>query len=184
MNADINLELEHIIQKIDIMVGTHRVWRLMIFDGEEKLEISQGVVRKINDKLHCLIKYYAQSVTQEHTLVCRCYPDEIWYIGWMEKRDIIGLNGLVTNRLGDPSVVNFRVFSMIAEVGSQMGRRFSEFMACYDLLTLAINQFPAGFLSSCYLYFIESEIGNFLGNMSICNMKTYCRLRGCWKRKL
>ena len=31
-------------------------------------------------------------------------------------------------------------------------------MACYDLLTLAINQFPAGFLSSCYLYFIESEI--------------------------
>lgn len=158
LNVDINLELEHIIQKIDIMVGTHRVWKLMIFDGEEKLEISQGVVRKVNDKLHCLIKYYAQSVTQDNTLVCRCYPDEIWYIGWMEKRDIIGMNELVTNKLGDPSVANLRIFSMIAEIDSQMGRRFSEFMACYDLLTLAINQFPAGFLSSCYLYFIELEI--------------------------
>lgn len=161
LDAGTNLKVEHIVQKIDMMVGTHRVWRLMIFDGEEKLQISQGTVGEVDDELYRIIEYYEQSAVQNNTLVCRCYPDEIWYIGWMEKRDIVELNDLVANQLEGSSVVSsrpLRAFSMIADVESQMGRRFSEFMACYGLLTLAINQFPAGFLSSAFLYFIEPEI--------------------------
>ena len=164
LNTDLELEpllkhiLEHIIQKVDIMVGTHRIWRLIIFDGEEKLNVSQDAVRTVNDKLQYIMNYYTQSPMQNSPLVCRCYPDEVWYIGWMEKSDLIGVNELVVNKLGDPSVVNLRAFSMVADVDSQMGRRFSEFRACYSLLALAINQFPAGFLSSRYLYFIELEI--------------------------
>lgn len=161
LDAGSNLKVEHIVQKIDMMVGTHRGWRLMIFDGEAKLEISQGGVKKVNEELQCIIEYYGQSDAQKDTLVCRCFPDEIWYIGWMEKRDIAQLDDLVSNQLGKSSVVNprpLRAFSIIADVESQMGKRFSEFMACYGLLTLAINQFPAGFLSSAFLYFIESEI--------------------------
>jgi len=163
LNADMKsdaglLEWEHIIQKIDILAGTHRVWRLMIFDGEEKLKISQGAVREVNEILHRILTYYAQSAVQDKNWVCRCYPDEIWYAGWVEKKELSGVNELVANRLGDPSVVNLWAFSMIADTDSQMGRRFSEFMACYCLLTLAVNQFPPGYLSSAFLYFIELEI--------------------------
>ncbi len=150
-------DILNVIRKIDTMLGSHRAWRLLVFQGAEKLNISGHAVREVDEGLQKVLWYYARSVFSQVPERCKYYPEEIWHVGWVEKTDMMQCNEMIHNRLAEPSVGNLRVFGIVANLESRMEQRYSEFMACCSLLILAINQFPVGFLSSRYLYFIQLE---------------------------
>jgi len=152
-----NIKPQDVIRSIDNMLTTHRVWRLVVFQEADKMEIIDCSLSSVENTLQDLLWYYTKSVRGTISQRCKYYPEEVWYVGWMEKQDIVGINDLVFNRLGDPSVCNLQVFGVPVNIDSRMEQRYSEFMICCILLILAINQFPIGFLSSRYLYFVQIE---------------------------
>lgn len=151
-------EEKDIIQKVNLMTESHNIWRLLIFEGDKKVQSEKNLVIQPDAKWEKLLQYYAQSGGTGIQAKCRCYPEDIWYLGWMEKQDIIGVGCNISNGLSGGLARNVYSFCMIAAMDSEITQRYSEFVACCNLLILAINQFPVGFLSPLYLYFVEAEI--------------------------
>lgn len=151
---DIQDEME-IVRKVNLMTEGHKIWRLLFFDGTNKMQppcfFTQGMITK-------LINYYNGRITTGIPVKCGCYPEEIFYLGWSEKQDITGINRSEFVRLPSGPACEIYSFCMIASVDSEISQRQSEFMTCCNLLILSINQFPVGFLSSKYLYYVEAEI--------------------------
>lgn len=153
----IETNISDVIRKVDNFLGSHRVWRLLVFQGAQKMELSDHAVSSVDYEIQKLLRFYAKSALSGIKERCKYYPEEVWYAGWMEKTDMLQLNEMVLNGLVDPSVSNLRVFGIVASLESRMEQRYSEFMICCSLLILAVNQFPIGFLSSRYMYFIQLE---------------------------
>lgn len=149
------MDEKEIIRKIDLLTEGHNVWRLLFFEGTRKM---QQLCPMISGKYMNLLEYYAGSSRTNIRLKCRCYPEEVWYLGWLEKQDLIGSGCRESNRRQHELVSKVYYFCMIAAMESKTTQRYSEFMACCNLLILAINQFPAGFLSPHSLYYIEAEV--------------------------
>lgn len=153
---DDNTAESDIIQKVNTMTEGHNVWRLLIFEGANKIQRQDNA--KISDGCVTLLRYYAQNNSPCIPVKCRCYPEDIWYLEWVDKQDIIRLEYKVFKGLPTDLVYKVYSFCMIASLDSENARRYSEFMACCDLLILALNHFPIGFLSPLCLYFVETEI--------------------------
>lgn len=149
------MEEMEIIRKVNLMTEGHKVWRLLFFEGTDKIRRSCFTTP---GKYRNLLEYYTGSGRTGIHAKCRCYPEEVMYLGWSEKQDIIGLNRGVFKRPPAGPACNIYSFCMTALMDSEISERYSEFMACCNLLILAINQFPVGFLSSAYLYYVEAEV--------------------------
>lgn len=152
VNDEINEK--EIIREVNLMTEGHKVWRLLLFIGTNIGKFS--CYSRLGEYAD-LLRYYTGSGIGI-SVKCRCYPEEIFCLGWAEERDVIGTNRSVFRRPQWGNVCNVYSFCMIASVESEISHRQSEFMACCNLLILAINQFPVGFLSPACLYYVETEI--------------------------
>lgn len=144
-----------IIRKVNLMTEGHIAWRLLFFEGTDRM---QRPCPPTSGKCMRLLEYYAGNGRTGIQVKCRCYPEEVWYLGWQEKQDIIGSGSRALKVPAAGLAGNIYSFCMIASMDSEIAQRYSEFMACCNLLILAINQFPAGFLSPFRLYYVEAEV--------------------------
>lgn len=144
-----------IVRKVNLMTEGHKVWRLLVFAGTNKM--FQSYI-SVSGKYTNLLNYYTGNSRAGIQVKCRCYPEEILYLGWTEKQDIVGKGHSEFGKALTGPACSVYYFCMIASVDSEINQRQSEFMACCNLLILALNQFPVGFLSPMYLYYVEAEI--------------------------
>ncbi len=180
-------EEKEIIQRVNLITEGYNVWRLLLFDGSDKIrrpapkasendgtdesqqsaskasendgtDESQQSASMVSEKCMRLLEYYAGGNGTDIQAKCRCCPEEIWYLGWLERQDIIGRDFNASQGLSENLAGKVYFFCMIASMKSEIARRYAEFMACCNLLILAINQFPVGFLSPLCLYFVEAEV--------------------------
>lgn len=152
----ISKKIKDLIHKIDLIVGTHYIWKLLIFDGREGLSVDGDKLQMEELEFWQLIKFYLKGYKGADEECCESYPEEIWYMGWMEKEHIpqkpikIEIPALEIHKLS--------VFCIPVDIDSKMDRRYSALMISCGLLILAINQFPIGFLRHKHLYFVNLEI--------------------------
>ncbi len=164
----ISPKIKELIHKIDLIVGTHYIWRLLIFDGREGLSFDGDKLQMEELEFWQLIKFYLKGYKGADEECCESYPEEIWYMGWMEKEYIprqpvkIEMSALQMHKLS--------VFCMPIDIDSKMDRRYSALMISCGLLILAINQLPIGFLHHKHLYFVNLEIDRKKFVEYICSM--------------
>ncbi len=167
-NDRISSKIKDLIHKIDLIVGTHYIWKLLIFDGRKGLSVNGDKLQMEELEFWQLIKFYLKGYKGVNEECCESYPEEIWYMGWMEKAHIpqqpikIEMPALETHKLS--------VFCVPVDIDSKMDRRYSALMISCGLLILAINQFPIGFLRHKHLYFVNLEIDRRRFVEYICSM--------------
>lgn len=150
--------IEEVVVSVNHALGQHYMWRLLI--AGEKIAIPEKGEKIDFDKLKIrrIIKFYAGLPEGDEKAECKSYPEEIWYVGWTEYLQEMEIQERIPFRSDFPMIDNFYAFCMLMDMSSEMERKYSEFKMGCALQIMSANQFPAGFLSCNYLYFLILEM--------------------------